>query len=688
MDTVNSQGIVGSDQQNMPDVKGIHTVSTFGPDSLGYEFLATMRFGEISPFTFMEMLPKDKDIEAQFKHTVDSYTLKAPLMQDIKIKKMVCQVPREAILPLNWEKWFKNPVIGQDVPDDVGTCVYGFWHKAYQICNGRLTNFQTMASSTQLPTDINASMRDTLRMLVLLEMFYSNGNLLRYCGISGAPWFYMLDSTGQLHHSYDEFFDKVCNHLIDNMSGTGIIDFYVTIGNTIYGVCADLDPDKVYGTRLVTVRQLLCLLRDELVFTVTNMNSTVFGGFQQDLYNDTQIQLATCVDDTAADPDKEPVDLKRLWAYQLVCAHFMTNDKVDFIYTAELFRQYINQLTSGTSTVAEGIQKFTVNGLTYIYDAMSAMNFNRVADQFTNPGSGTFYPSINECYGYLCALLSFRRSLRYLDYYTGAKTQPLAVGNVNVQVNNGYVNVIDTQAKTFLARMLNAINRSGMRNYVEEIFNVRQAPDWHNPQYLIKMDDVVFASQVENTGDAQWQQPNSVTSKLNGNSNRYAFKMDFDRSSILVGVCWFDIKRLYSYNTERQNMHLNRFDEFQPYMQYTGDQKLYKAELGTPLIASNNNNPMDAFGYKLRNCEYKERISMCAGGFVENLPGYAFKADVLELSMVTNIGPTFIRSLQSELDKFYLSLSGYSLANYFHFICRFENIYSGKRPMAFAPTLL
>ena len=257
-------------------------------------------------------------------------------------------------------------------------------------------------------------------------------------------------------------------------------------------------------------------------------------------------------------------------------------------------------------------------------------------------------------------------------------------------MNNNRVNVVDTQAKTFLARFLNVINRVGMRNYLEGVFNTRQAPDWHNPQYLVKIDDIVAGDRVENTGERQWEQPNSVTSLLRGNSDRFAFEMDFDRSSVIIGLVWFDVDRVYSMATERQNLHYDRFDEFQPFMQYTGDQALYRVELGSPLTNSVGAlHPMDAFGYKLRNAEYKERFDQCAGGFCNDmLDGYLFKADVLESSSIVNVGPSFIRSFPSELDRFYLSLTGYSLGTYFHFIVKFENLYSGSRPMAYAPTLM
>lgn len=707
MDTVSSQGVVKSDPQNVADPKGVHTRSFFTEDDLGYSFYATLPFGEVRPFTFFESVPDDKRIRAQFLSQVQSYTLKAPLMQGIHMKKLLCQVPREAILPFNWEKWFKNPVIGQDINQiapDAGTSVLGFWHKVYSLMYA-MKNALPLSTTVSSVALANTLFTALFQYYLVAEMFFSDGNLLKHCNISGRPWAYGLMADGHTHLTVDYVLDKFINRFIDYYYvPAGANNFLLSFGGTdVYTVELGIDPNKSYPGRFVSLREALALMRDNLSFTLdfTGMVAsqlTALESFRAEMNSNIEYQLFF-VDDNPTDPyDAVAIDLKRLWAYQLCAAHFLTNDSVDFVFTAELFRQYVFQLvTKMYSSTTTYSRHFTVNGLQYPYDYLSAFYFSTVLASLTSyytngtwPASITNPDALSDALGYLCALFSFKRSLRYLDYFTGSKTRPLAVGDVNVQVNSNLVNVVDTQAKTFYARFLNVINRSGIRNYVEAVFNVKQAPDWHNPQYLIKLDDIVTGQRVENTASEQWTQPNSVTSLLHGSSDRFAFEMDFDRSSIVIGLVWFDIDRVYSMATERQNLHFDRFDEFQPFMQYTGDQALMRVELGTPLISGGAGVlPTDPFGYKLRNCEYKERYDQCAGGFCNDmLDGYLFKADVLESSAIQNQSPSFIRSFPSELDRFYLSLTGYSLATYFHFIVKFTNLYSGSRPMAYAPTLL
>lgn len=673
-DTPGSKGVVGSDPQNTQDPNVIRTSSSFDENSLGYEFYDTLRFGEYHPFTSMEVVPKDI-IEARFKHNIMSYTLKAPLMQGIKVKKALYQVPREAILPFNWEKWFKNPVIGQDIPDNVGTAISGFWSKVKRMCDPMLSAIQTLWTAGTEPTNKTGFMHDLFLTLVFMEYFYSNGSLLKACGISGTQFFKCYESNGDRTYSYDWFFDAILRIYQNEFNYMGYgYGMQVTIGGITYNVYTEYPDDMNPTTNILTTREFLSLIRDEPIFTVDYVNTTAFTSFWNIFTNVNFPGLAQIEGD-----DNEPIDLKRLWAYNLVCAHFMTNDKIDFVYSANLYRQYI----CGLVTKIGGFQTFSVNGYDYEYDYMSALYF----DEILNDIESNNFASEAESFAYIATLFSYKRSLRYQDYFTGSRTQPLAVGDVNVQVNSNLVNIVESEQKRFLARMLNSINIAGMRQYVKEIFGVEQATDWHNPQQLVKWDDIAYGERTENTGDAQWTKANSVTSVLTGNSDRYAFKMFYDRSSVVIGIAWFDIPRVYAYATERQNMHFDRFDEFQPMMQYVGDQKLYQGELGTPKFAGGTN-LMNAFGYKLRNAEYKQRYAQCAGGFVESLPGYIFKADILETVPIQNQGSSFIRSFPSELDRFYLSLTGYSNGTYFHFICKWVNLYSGKRPMAFAPTLM
>lgn len=52
------------------------------------------------------------------------------------------------------------------------------------------------------------------------------------------------------------------------------------------------------------------------------------------------------------------------------------------------------------------------------------------------------------------------------------------------------------------------------------------------------------------------------------------------------------------------------------------------------------------------------------------------------------IDPDYIRSRNTELDRFYTQITGFSLGSYFHFIIKNTNSQNASRPMAFAPSIL
>ena len=89
--------------------KVVRTRSRF-PD-MSYSNYNTDRFGILRPFFVMEGVEGDH-LPIRSSHEVRSYTLKAPLMQNIRRNKDFFMVALPAILPLNWEKFYMNPNLG------------------------------------------------------------------------------------------------------------------------------------------------------------------------------------------------------------------------------------------------------------------------------------------------------------------------------------------------------------------------------------------------------------------------------------------------------------------------------------------------------------------------------------------------------------------------------------------------
>lgn len=662
-------GLVNGNSQNDASAKRPHTRSTF---DMSYHFYDTMRFGELHPHFVMEAVKSDK-IRLRSSHDVRSYSLKAPLMSKIQLKKDYFAVPMEAILPFNWDKIYCNPPLGDDVPSDAGTYVSDFTLSFKNYLNSFLT--------TTFDTSKTASVRldSFLHFLIISEGICSNGSLLASLGVH-LNTFYKFSLTGSstgfddLDRSVSVLFQR-----LNSVIGTSGV-FQVEVGGDLYV----FNGTASNSISINDTHVMLEILRDNWDFKVTTVGTpaTVLSSLLQSATTGSVYSDMGVLD--------FGLDLKRLFAYQIVCAHFYSNDHVDYIYSSELYRQYIGSLLDtiqGVSTQYRILQ-FTYNSLNIPYDFCSSKVFTYILSRVGAVSDGLIT-------AYLQAIFGYKHSLRFVDYFVGARTRPLAVGDVNVDVQSGtpnYVNIVDVTQRTQMQRFLNAVNISGRKfsNYLNELFpGGKPAPDYHNPFYIGHTADDIYGQEIENTNvidQESAQQGLSIISNLRSNGSRYEFNFECDRPCILLGISYFDVPRSYWSTIERQNFAQDRFDMFNPYMQFIGDQAITIKEL---LPGKDNGNN---FGYTGRYMEYKQRYNQCAGGFVHNLPGYTFLSDrEWDFKMYyqsPKIDPSFIRSKNYELDRFYISLTGFSLSDYFHFIVNTYNDVKASRPMAYNPQIL
>lgn len=672
----NPNGAVQGNSQNIPEANVPRTRSTF---PLGYHFFDTHRFGEYHPH-YVEDGEKGDTLPVRSSHNVFSYTLKSPLMQNISMKKDYFSVPMEAILPLNWPKFYENPVRGDDVPTDCGPAVVDFWKKVATFMTNLSSGLSSILSDASQGNP--SILQSVFRFLLIGEAFYSNGSLLSSLGCHGAP--YVRINQNNKYISYDAFFDSMIATIVALQNADY---FTLYVGSQSYDVVSDSNVNTYQGK--ISLRHALSLMRDDFTFTIGSVVTSVPLGspLASALGNFTFTYRNATV----------PCNLKRLWAYQLVCAHYYSNDHIDFVYSAELFRQLVGSYVklASPSGVLGSFAFFNFNGISCQYDYLSAKFFTELLSYYNTGtaasnlltatlGSSRSFGTL----GYLSALLSYRRSLRYLDYFTGSRAQPLAVGSTGVSVVNNTVDVVDVTRNIQRQRFLNAVNRvrHNFEGYLKGIFGGDvPAPDYHNPFFLAHTDDNIYGQETENTGAAQMTDSIAITSNLRSNGSRYMFEINVDRPSVVIGITYYDIPRVYTKTIERSFFHVDRFDMFNPFMQFIGDQPVYLQEIGIDVNSSLNT--MANFSYALRNMEYKQRYNQCAGGFVENLPGFAFLALDSRGSQVY-INPDWIRSVCSEFDNFYVSLNGWSNGSYFHFIVDNFNDCSGSRPMAYAPSIL
>ena len=653
---------------------------------LSYIQMDTAQFGQLKPHFVVETVPKDRRMMLRCDHEIDSYTLRAPLKQNISIKKDYFFVPKEAILPLQCERVITNPNIGDDVPDVANSVVKNFRKRLCDLIGSYLAVIAGEPATAQ-------SLDYFLHLVFVMRYFLSNGCLLDSLGYSCSGMIsYDEDQNGFLK-SFDRFFDAFCSKLLNNVDSFNIDCINISDGSVIPGTHKTIfckAPILARHRAALTLRSFLEWSEDYPNFKVDSV-TFASGSSASSLYTSLKSMFALLKKTVLSLEDGQPFNFERAAAYQLVCAHFYSNDAVDFVYEANLYRQVVQSSIDAfyANGFFSGSRKFSWNGLSLDYDSLSGQFFDQalslLADTSDTPV--TNLPQLRLLHVYFSLLFGYRRSLRFVDYFTAAKSRPLAIGDTSVAVDSSNkVDVVDVTRSIQWQRFFNSVNRTGRKisEYIKGLFpGNTMAPDYHNPLYLGHTSDVIYASNVENTATEQMTEPNSVTSTLKSNASKYAFEFDCDRYGVVIGIEYFDVQRMYSHATDRQFFHVNRFDMFNPFLQFIGDQKIFKEEIDDTCQSE------QSFGYQLRHMEYKQRINRACGGFVENLPGWSFLADNVEgLAPSSHISPDYIRSSACELDPFYVSLTGFSYGSYWHFIIKTVNDCESDRPMVYTPQIL
>lgn len=650
-----------SDQAEIQTAKAPRNRSNF---DLSHHHLTTLRFGEIFPFFNLEAVNNDK-ITLRSQHDLSTFTLKSPILSNIRMRKDYVSVPMEAILPFNWDKIITNPLFGDDVDADNCNCVLD------------LSKLDTLLNS--ITARITEKTYDTkplgfLNCLAILELIFSKGSLLSRLGYNFSNTLKIVNNDTEEVSSLDDFVDYYYGLMLGTLDST-LIKYF---NDELQIVSKSFNFRTKEDLRIFHDFVLNHVLDSEQVVSLIAPNKINYANFsfQCNLKGaEAQAQHYT------------KYNIAPVAAYQITCAHFMSNDKVDYIYSAELYRQLMHSLSDDYTP------NFDYNGVSTPYDYLSGYYINNCLSYIDGVTDD------NKCIKgmlYLQNLLGFRRSLRYVDYFTSAKTHPLALGDTSVHVSTaGNVDVVDVTRNIQMQRFLNFANRAGRKfeEYISKLNGKFVAPDYHNPQYLGGTIDSLYNSKVENTSEAQQTKPNSVTSTFGGNSERFAFSFECDRPSIILGLVSFDIVRSYANSVRRDSQHIDRFDYFNPFLQHIGDQPIF----GFEYLANNQGTfRTDYYGYTTRHAEYKEEVSRADSGFIDGtLPSWAFVNKPIDFNpadLTTGdsvfISPEAIRSYPEELDDFYLDLPYVGNSKYFHFIVDFFNSCEAVRPMIKKPEIL
>lgn len=733
--------------------------------------LCTPRFGEITPFELLYCVPDDIH---NFGNSVDlrTYTMKSPQFADIRMHKDYYQVPLSSILPNTWQLWYKNPIKGDDVPDDV----YPNWFLSpMPLFNAMALILTDVAgSSLSAKTQLSGSLFfDFWYYLSVLYHVFSSGSLpcqlgipshrlLRFkygtvtnaAAVEESDYMYIDDYFERFFGSdfkmviefapsltgsnpvarYDlrnpADFRKWMNFCFSNY-GLQIGDSYNKIHNTTYcNVWYYKDESTTLKTSIllsapntfiqVLASVLLCPFQDNKIpiffsefSSATSGPQREFGVFVWSEEQGTGDDPVTYAFNRKFKGDSffplnafskgidYVYDISPLIAYHQLCAQFFTVDAVDNIFDSKTWMQNMSSLiTTSTDSLSYPIL-FDFNGISIQYDIFSS----RVLSEFleiksTQVGTATDLAQVYSCLGsatshyynyraFIYNLFSYEESLLYGDYFTGARLEPLAVGDVTVEVADS-VNVVDIAQKDWKARFLNFINRTGsqIQDYIDGLFGVQPQQLDPLPKAIVHQEISIQSYEVENqnfnpdaTDPTQLQ--GYPVSLMRARAGSPQMSVIVTEPSFVLGVLSFELRRFYDGVTDRQLFTRDRFDTFNPYLQNIGDQSIYSAE-AFPFLSDD---PEDPIAYQLRDTHYKQRVDVARGafskGFIKLLPSWA---RVVDLSNYV-LDSEHIRNHNEDLDEFYSILTGNSLRSYFHFICFIQNLDDASRPMQAKPLL-
>ena len=671
--------------------QGVNVARSYNQFDLSYHNFKTQHFGLYEPFFVMHGVEKDK-LPLHSLHEIRTLPMQSPIMSPLQMSKDFFMVPMQAILPKTWELIYRNPSQGSDVPEDANSVVRA--NSLYTFLDETRTFIEESDAAT-------TKFSQVAQRFLVLELFFSSGSLLYNLGFKLNPLVTVdrIDSAKSCM-SFDTYFDLVFSYIFDQyrdskrfisiqIPGSFGSNTYVLDESKSFPLSQNQDSSHIF---FITRSQLLDLLREKWfdVYFASDPLIPDLGSYVPLWYKENI--------DVDSEGKPLPLNLDSLLAYQVICSQYYVNPQVDFIYNCEIFRENFNSLFidafGSKSWYNTEFLYFDYNGNRLSYDYFSGHYLSKIlsASEFNWNITG---PNSNYPYAILSYLFGYRNSLRFGDYFIDSRTRPYAVGTMDANVVDNKVSAIDITKNITMQRYLNAVIKLGNNfgDYLRGIFGTTPAPDYHFPKFIssFKTDVSGFetASTVATSEGTDTIAQGTMVSQLKSNQDVYAYEIEIDMPCILMGISYFVMPRVYCRTRDRFFFHRDRFDMFNPFLQYIGDQPILGAEKGT--LYGYSASP--TFGYQSRYAEYKQRYSVASGGFVESLPSWAFVVDspikpALYLDSDLNQSPDFIRCRTFEFDRFFQSLSGLSLGHRWHFIVHYNNEVKALRAMEVNPNIL
>lgn len=655
---------------------------TFNRFNNGYKHYTSANYGEYIPFFSQICNPADSK---KFKSVsqVRTLSLKSPLYSQVKMNKDYFFVPYDAILPHSWQKIYRNPSQGDDVPSDANTVIPDI-RVLFQFATRFVAKVQSFLSTSDTLSDPGLLILGKYIYMgfPLMDAFFSSAGLLSRLGYNNNH-----SVVFQLGESFYPTWDRCAEALYPLLFPNGAkMPFNFAAGGVGYSFTISNESNFIVSKDYPRVMSISG--RDALSFMryypdSVMANDTEFLAFLKQVRGTFAASMPFTVTSLLHSGELNRKNFvfnyDQCVAYNLCCAQFYTNGNVDAVYNAELYR---DALGTYVKMFNDTFDTYSYNGINVLYDVASG-HYMSLALEIVNAERGTTI-SIIASLSYLRNIFCIQNSLKYGDYFTGSHTRPLAVGDVTAPVVGDKVSALDMTKAIAYQRFLNVVVKlkNSFSDYLRSLFGTLPAPDYHEPKFVSHSDGSVEGFEVANTtGDNQ----GNLVTLLHSVKENFEFELQVDMPGIALGIVSFVASRAYCQTRDRIFMREDRYDMFNPMLQTIGDQPIYGMEK-SPLYTT-------PFGYVQRYMEYKQRYNVASGAFDDVLRTYCIICDsphassnALEL-LSPNVNPVSIRLTPRELDRFFTSVA-WSYGNSFHFICEFDNQCDDVREADYAPSIL
>lgn len=698
----------GSSNQATNPTNSLNTATpnvrrTFNRFNNSYVHYTTANYGEYTPFFVQEMNPADLK-KFRSKTQVRSESLRTPLYSGVKMNKDYFFVPYDALLPNNWQKIYKNPSQGDDVPDDANMSSLNFL--APQKESGKLIFLvQRYVSALDFlrthPTSGSTEAEKQQRLnaiytvyfgFPLMDAFFSSSGLCSRCGSPFSQLFSFV--SGSHSYTWDRFTEKIFPPLFaDKMQFGFRFSSAGTSGNYLFIVDSSVSGQSSFIEQLsgtpsiahISPKDALALFRyyPSCLYGysgwVDNFDKLNFTGLAQ--LSAFSVNLVSSLPSSGS--QDAVFNYSRMAAYSLSCSQFYTNGNVDSVYNAQLYRDMMSSFVRNFANPDITSYTFMYNGVNTQYDWLSSHFFDRACQVCFNWQKSTVLAF--DGMFYLRSIFDIHNTLKYGDYFSGAHTRPLAVGDVTAPVVGDKVSAVDITKAISYQRFLNVVVKlkNEMQDYLRTIFGTLPAPDYHEAKLVSHSEGAVDGFEVANTTS---EDQGNLTSLLHNVQENFEFTLEIDQAGIALGVVSFVASRAYCLASDRQVHIRDRYDMFNPMLQNIGDQPVLGVEK-SGLFS-------EPFAYHSRFMEYKQRVNIASGAFVDKLRSYCIISDslfepsnALEV-LAQNLTPAYIRLTPREFDRFFVINGSWSYGNNYHFICEFDNESDDIREADYSPSIL